>query len=103
MTIAELNRLVRSKKRIMKLQAQEKATYDYILADLIGQSVARIYSSSVSFPEIHNVYPTIFDKQMIEEERQKQRDELSAQRFKQFAESFNKNFEKKKEVAKDNE
>lgn len=103
MTIAELNRAIRSKKRMMKLEAQEKATYDYIMADLIGQSVARIYSSSVSFPEIHNVYPTIFDREKIEEQKQRQRDEISVQNMKNFAESFNKNFKKKKEVAKDNE
>lgn len=87
----------------MKMQAQEKAVYDYILADLIGQSVARIYGSENKYPDIADVYPTIFDKQKIEEQRQRQQDELSAQRFKQFAESFNKNYKKKKEVAKDNE
>ena len=103
MTCAEVERAVLSKKRVMKMQAQEKAVYDYILADLIGQSVARIYGSENKYPDIADVYPTIFDKQKIEEQRQRQQDELSAQRFKQFAESFNKNYKKKKEVAKDNE
>lgn len=38
------------------------------------------------------VYPSIFDTKEMEEERQKQQDELSALRFKQFAQAFNKKF-----------
>ena len=103
MTYCEIERAIMSKKRVMKMEAQERAAYDYILADLIGQSVARIYGSDNKYPDIADVYPSIFNKEKIEEQRQQQRMELSAQRFKQFAESFNKNFKKKKEVAKDNE
>ena len=43
------------------LEAQEKATYDYILADLIGKSVSRLYSSSNTMPDIAEVYPSLFD------------------------------------------
>lgn len=92
MTIAELIRFADSKQRVMKQQAQEKATYDYILADLIGQSIGRLYSSSANLPDISEVYPTLFDSQQVEEKKQKQRDELSALRFKQFAKSFNENY-----------
>lgn len=92
MTIAELIRFADSKQRVMKQQAQEKATYDYILADLIGQSISRLYSSTAKLPDISEVYPTLFDIQQVEEKKQKQRDELSALRFKQFAKSFNENY-----------
>lgn len=97
MTIAELTRAIASKKRTQKQQAQEKASFDYILADLIGRSISRLYSSSVTVPEIAEVYPSLFDSKEIEEKKQEKRDELSILRFKQFAQTFNKNFEKEVE------
>lgn len=97
MTIAELTRAIASKKRIQKQQAQEKASFDYILADLIGRSISRLYSSSATVPEIAEVYPSLFDSKEIEEEKQEKRDELSILRFKQFAQTFNKKFEKEVE------
>ena len=97
MTIAELTRAIASKKRIQKQQAQEKASFDYILADLIGRSISRLYSSSVTVPEIAEVYPSLFDSEEIEEKKQEKRDELSILRFKQFAQTYNKNIEKEVE------
>lgn len=99
MTITEIERAIASKKRIIKVQAQERASFDYILADLIGRSVGRIYSSSTKIPEIGEVYPSLFDTQEVEEKRAEKKAELSALRFKQFAQSFNKKF--KKEEGKD--
>jgi hypothetical protein len=96
MTIAELERLIESKKRVKAQRDREKASFDYILADLIGISVSRAYSSSNKFPELHEVYPTLFDSEEIQEKKQEQLDELSALRFKQFAQAYSKN----KEVAK---
>lgn len=99
MTLAEIDRYIESKKRVMKIEAQEKATYDYILGDLIGRSIARVYSSSAKYPEIYDVYPTVFDKEKIEEAKRERTMELSALRFKQFAESFNKQFAEKEAKA----
>lgn len=99
MTLAELDRYVESQKRIMKYKAQEKATYDYILATTIGLAVGRSFSGSdKDFPEIHEIYPSLFDGQEREEQKQSRRDDLSALRFKQFAKSYNKKYE---EVAND--
>lgn len=92
MTIAELNRLVDSKKRMQKLEAQERASHNYILADLIGRSVARIYSSSTTMPHISEAYPTLFSNEQYQEEIQEKKDELSILRFKQFTQSFNEKF-----------
>ena len=94
MTLAELERAFASKRRVMKQQAQEKASYDYILADLIGRSIGRLYSSSTTIPDISAVYPTLFDSQEVEEKRAEKNAELSALRFRQFANSFNKRFKK---------
>lgn len=100
MTLAELWRLIESKKRIQKREQQEKASFDYILADLIGRSVARLYSSSAKLPEISEMYPTLFDSKDIQEKKQEKQMELSALRFKQFAQAHNKKMSK--EVGKEN-
>lgn len=96
MTIGELERSLKSKKRVMeletKLKAQEKATFDYILADMIGRSMARIYSSSANMPEIGEVYPTLFDTAALQEQKAIKQAEISALRFKLFTNSFNKKF-----------
>ena len=98
MTIAELERAFKSKKRIQEAQEREKAIYNYILADLIGRSVARIQSSVSKMPDISEAYPWLFDSQEIQEKKQEKKDDLSALRFKLFAQSHNKKFQ---EVAKD--
>lgn len=92
MTLAELERAIDSRKRAQKIAAQERASFDYTLAELIGRSVGRIYSSSSSYPNIAEVYPTLFDTKEVEEQQAIKRDELSAMRFKQFAAAFNKNY-----------
>ena len=89
MTLAELARLFKSKQRMQKQKAQEQAYFDYTLADLIGRSVARMYSKTNEYPEIQEIYPALF-----EEEKQKKQDELSVIRFKQFADAYNRKFEK---------
>lgn len=99
MTLGEIIRAVESYSRVKRTQAQERATFDYILADLIGRSVGRVYSSSVEVPEISAVYPSLFVAEDIQQKRQEKKDEISAIRFKQFAESFNNRFKQKQEVA----
>lgn len=94
MTFAELERLIASKRRMEKLRAQEKASFDYLLADLIGYSIARTQSSANRMPEIGEVYPSLFDSTEIQEKRQEQKAEISALRFKQFANSHNSKFNK---------
>ena len=100
MTLAELERAINSKRRVEKIRAQEKASFDYILADLIGRSFARTQSSANRMPEISEVYPSLFDSEEIQEKKQEKQAELSALRFKLFAESYNKKF-KSKEVQKE--
>jgi hypothetical protein len=92
MTIAELKRAIESKRRVKEIQAKEKAIFDYTLADLIGRSVARVYSSSAKIPELYEAYPSLFNGDEIEAQKQERIMELSALRFKHFAESFNTKF-----------
>lgn len=94
MTIAELGRWFKSRKRVFKQQARERATWDYILANLIGVSVSSVFNKSSKMPDIEKVYPNLFDAEEIQVQKQQKQDELSAARFRQFAEAFNKKFEK---------
>lgn len=95
MTIGELERAIESKKRIKRRQEQERASFDYVLADLIGRSISRIYSSSNKMPELSEAYPTLFDSKEMQEKKQERKDDLSALRFKQFAQNYNKSFKNK--------
>ena len=98
MTIAELMRVIDSRERVKKEQLRERAIFEYNLADLIGRSMARLYSSSAKMPDISAVYPTLFDSEEIKSQKQAKLNKLSVARFRQFADTFNKQF---KEVAKD--
>lgn len=97
MTLAELDRLIHSKLRVKKIQDQERASFDYILASLIGKHFARCYSSSVRIPDISDAYVGLFDKEELQEQQQEKIDELSALRFKQFAQAYTKRQEVGKE------
>lgn len=79
---------------MQKYEAQQKASYDYILADLIGRSIGRLYSATTKMPTIAEAYPNLFENEEIQEEIQKKKDEASAMRFRLFAQSFNKRFRK---------
>ena len=94
MTLAEIIRFVESRRRMQKFEAQQKASYDYILADLIGRSIGRIYSSTTKMTTMAEAYPSLFEQEAIQEEIQKKKDEASAVRFRQFVQSFNKRFRK---------
>lgn len=99
MTLAELERAVQSKRRVERLRLQEKAVFDYRLADLMGYSFARTQSSANKMPELGAVYPELFDTQEIEEQKAAKQDELSVLRFKLFANAHNAKINK--EAAKD--
>lgn len=102
MTIAEIQRAVDSAIRVHKIEAQERAVYDYTLANLITRGVSKVLGDKSDYPKLEEVYPSLFDD-VVEERRAKaeeQKMNLSALRFKQFAQSYNNNF-KNKEVAKD--
>lgn len=99
MTIGELTRAFKSLQRVEKQRAREKAIFDYNLADMVGRSMARLYSSTATMPDISEIYPSLFDSVEIQQQRQAKQAELSALRFKQFAQSFNKRFHK--EAAKE--
>ena len=93
MTLAEIKRSVDSKVRVREFEEKQRASFDYVLADLIGRSVARIYSSGNKMPSLAEAYPSLFSKEAEAEAMQQKKDELSAMRFRQFAISYNQHFE----------
>lgn len=99
MTPGEVDRSIQSKIRVRKLETQERASYDYILANLIVRGVGLSLGAKGDFPSIEEAYPGIFDDRIKarQEEIQAQKMNLSALRFKQFAQSYNSKF---KEVPK---
>lgn len=100
MTIGELSRAARSHLRMVKMQAREKASFDYTLAQSIGRACGIAFGSyKGEFPDIATIYPTLFDSEEVKRRKQEKQAELSALRFKQFAEAFNQKFNK--EGAKD--
>lgn len=103
MTLTEVKRAIESAIRREKRAAQQQALLDYIQADLIGRSVGRfLVSGEMPYPTPEEAYSSLFeDKAKIkQEERQQKLNELSALRFRQFADFHNK---KHKEVANSNE
>ena len=99
MTPGEVVRAIESGNRVRRLEAQEKASYDYILATLIVKGVSITLGDKSAFPSIQQAYPGIFDEVIAEQEEamEKRKTELSVLRFKQFAQSYNSNL-KSKEV-----
>jgi hypothetical protein len=99
MTPGEVVRFIESRNRVRRIEAQEKASYDYILAQLITKGVAITLGAKTTMPPIHEVYPELFDDLHKEQEEKinQQKIALSALRFKQFAQSYNNNL-KNKEV-----
>lgn len=89
MTIAELMRAIESYNRRYRAAERQQAALDYILADAIGRSVSRIYSSSAKMPKLYELYPALFETEEIKAQEQAKREELSVLRFKQFAQAHN--------------
>lgn len=92
MTFAELTRYFESRKRVEEKRLQEKASFDYIQAQLITRGISCLFSSSAQMPKVYEVYPTLFEAEIIKQNEANKRAELSVARFKQFAETHNKKF-----------
>lgn len=96
MTINEIVNFLKAKRKEDEARLQERALMDYKLANLIMLA----FHDHKSFPEFREFYSFLnFEDDAEEKERKEQerRDELTAIRFRQFADSFNARF-KAKEV-----
>lgn len=97
MTLAELQRAMNSKARVEIVKAKERAAFDYTLAELIGRSISRLYHSTNKMPKITDVYPNLFNKEELEAQERKRRNQQYALKLKAFVESHNKRLHEKEE------
>ena len=85
MTVAEIERYIDGAMYRMKQRAQ----FDYILADLVGISSARMMSNDVKFPTLMEAYSHLYDKELAEAKKHEQEEEIATQnsinRFLEFA------------------
>lgn len=94
MTPGEVIRQAESKAKMRKLESQERASYDYVLASLIIKGVSITMGSKEEYPTLEKAYPGLFDDlaKQKEDKIQEQKMNLSALRFRQFAQSYNKRY-----------
>lgn len=96
MTVAEVQLVIQSKLRVAEAEEKKKASFDYILADLIGCSVARVHSKGNKMPTPAEAYPGIFDAEEEAQARQERQVALFAAQLKQFSNFHNDKLEGKK-------
>jgi len=92
MTLAEINRAIDSKKRVMEIEAKQQAISDYLLADLIGYSVGRIHNKKNKMPTLEEAYPTLFRTAEDQERIEQNRIEKFKAQLIQFTNSHNNKF-----------
>lgn len=97
MSIGELQRKIDSFNRVNKHRLQEKATFDYIQAELIAVGFSMCFNKQARFPPIEEVYPQIFgeeDEEEVKAKKEKEKIDISVLRFLQFKEKNNTKFNK---------
>ena len=97
MTIAEINRAVESYQRRENQKAKERASFDYVLAQMIGLNLNRaINGSETDYPTMAEIYPTLFaDKAKQHKEiKENRKAESFAIQLKQFSMYHNEKIKK---------
>ena len=90
MTISEISRALHSKRRVDSMRMKERALMDWHLSVLIAKGY-----HEAKIPAFDDEYSFLFEeeeKESLKEKEEAQRMEISAIRFKQFADSFNAKF-----------
>ena len=90
-TIKQINRYVESYNKQQENQLQEKAYFDYQLANLIGMSVARLLSKDAKYPTFEKAYPFI-NKDANAEVDEDWEMEVQHNKLREWAEQINKKF-----------
>ena len=89
MTVAELQRYCDGALWRIK----QRASLDYVLANLIGISNARLMSSDVQYPSLEDAYPDLFAAEREAEQRRMKAEEIAIQnstnRFLEFVQKHN--------------
>lgn len=89
-TLSQVTRYVEAYNKQQENQLQEKAYFDYQLANLIGMSVARLLSKEAKYPTFEKAYPFIKgEQQEVDEEWQM---EVQRNKLFEWAEQMNNKF-----------
>jgi hypothetical protein len=89
-TYEEISDILKSFNRKLEFKRKEKASFDYILADLIGLSAGRLMSEGNKYPTINQSYPSLFPLSEETEDTSWLSQKMSMMKF---AASHNKWFE----------
>lgn len=89
MTLAEVDRAIASRQRVIEVERKQQASFYYTLADLIGFSVARVHNSNNKMPTISEVFPQFFSNEEEQKRIEKNRIEKFRAELEQFSKSHN--------------
>lgn len=90
MSFDEIHRYKESYKRRYRAETKRTISYLYNLADMTALSVARIHNSNAVYPPIDELYPDLFAEDNLAQARLDKEQQLSVERFLQFAQIHNK-------------
>lgn len=91
-TLTQVTRYVEAHNKQQENQMQEKAYFDYQLANLIGMSVARLLSKNAKYPEFEKAYPFINQSSKSKETDEDWQMEVQRNRLREWAEQMNRKF-----------
>lgn len=89
MTLAEIDRAIASRQRVIEVERKQQASFYYTLADMIGFSVARVHNSNNKLPAIGEFFPQLFITEEEQERIEKNRIEKFRAELEQFSKSHN--------------
>ena len=90
-TLAQVTRYIESYNKQKQQEMEEKAYFDYQLANLIGMSVARLLSKDAKYPTFEKAYPFI-NKDTKTEVDEEWEMEVQHNKIREWAEQMNKKF-----------
>lgn len=102
-TFRELEYMIKANTNAHNRKVKADIMLKYQMVDLMAASLGRIMSDKATYPEIYEIYPTIFGDELeksIKEERQRLEAEQLTMRWKQYAMGHNATFKPKTEGEK---
>lgn len=99
LTFKEVGQIIEVRAKRREKELKNKLMQDYQMVDLMSASIGRLFSEKVVYPEIFDIYPTIFGEELAESVRQerlaREQEAITAQ-WKMFAEQRNSQLRKSK-------
>lgn len=89
-TYGEVIRYIIAYTNKLKTDIKMSLRSAHLTADLVGASVARLFDSEIKFPDITEMYPSLFEEEIQELEKQKEIERLNTlkENFANFAKAF---------------